>query len=94
MCNIPLISNEGTFLINGIQRIITNQIVRSPNIHYNTTFDKKRGFLYTASLISNRETWIKFEMYTNDEITVKTNKVKKISSCVFLKTFGFKEHDF
>jgi len=94
MCDIPLMMNEGTFLVNGIQRIIINQIVRSPGIYYNTTFDKKGGFLYTASLISNRGTWIKFEMDTNDEINVKINKVKKISSYVFLKTFGFKDHDF
>ena len=94
MCDIPLMTNEGTFLVNGIQRIIINQIVRSPGIYYNTTFDKKGGFLYTASLISNRGTWLKFEMDTNDDITVKINKVKKISSYVFLKTFGFKDHDF
>ena len=94
MCDIPLMTNEGTFLVNGIQRIIINQIVRSPGIYYNRIFDKKGGFLYTASLISNRGTWIKFEMDTNDEINVKINKVKKISSYVFLKTFGFKDHDF
>ena len=45
MCNIILMANKETFLINGIQRIITNQIVRSPEIRYNTTFDKERGFL-------------------------------------------------
>ena len=54
LCDIPLMTNEGTFLVNGIERIIINQIVRSPGIYYKTEIDKQNFRYYTASLISNR----------------------------------------
>ena len=92
--DIPLMTNEGTFLVNGIERIIINQIVRSPGIYYKSDNDKQNFRYYTASLISNRGTWVKFEIDKDDLINVKIDKAKKISAYVFLKTFGFKDEDF
>ena len=94
LCDIPLMTNEGTFLVNGIERIIINQIVRSPGIYYKSDNDKQNFRYYTASLISNRGTWVKFEIDKDDLINVKIDKAKKISAYVFLKTFGFKDDDF
>ena len=88
LCDIPLMTNEGTFLVNGIERIIINQIVRSPGIYYKTDVDKQNYRYYTASLISNRGTWVKFEMDKDDLIHVKIDKAKKISAYIFLKTMG------
>ena len=88
LCDIPLMTNEGTFLVNGIERIIINQIVRSPGIYYKTDTDKQNFRYYTASLISNRGTWVKFEMDKDDFIHVKIDKAKKISAYIFLKAVG------
>jgi DNA-directed RNA polymerase subunit beta len=93
LCDIPLMTNEGTFLVNGIERIIINQIVRSPGIYYKTDSDKQSFRYYTASLISNRGTWVKFEIDKDDFINVKIDKAKKISAYLFLKTVGLKDED-
>ena len=88
LSDIPLMTNEGTFLVNGIERVIINQIVRSPGIYYKTEIDKQNYRYYTASLISNRGTWVKFEMDKDDLISVKIDKAKKLSAYVFLKAIG------
>jgi DNA-directed RNA polymerase subunit beta len=93
LCDVPLMTNEGTFLVNGIERIIINQIVRSPGIYYKTDSDKQNFRYYTASLISNRGTWVKFEMDKDDLINVKIDKAKKISAYIFLKTVGLNDSD-
>jgi|TARA_B110001469_G_scaffold127839_1_gene151043 DNA-directed RNA polymerase subunit beta len=88
LCDIPLMTNEGTFLVNGIERIIINQIVRSPGVYYKTGTDKQNFRFFTASLISNRGTWVKFEMDKDDLIYVKVDKAKKISAYIFLRAIG------
>jgi DNA-directed RNA polymerase subunit beta len=93
LCDIPLMTNEGTFLVNGIERIIINQIVRSPGIYYKTETDKQNYRYYTASLISNRGTWVKFEMNKDDLIHVKIDKAKKLSAYLFLKAVGLSNND-
>jgi DNA-directed RNA polymerase subunit beta len=90
LCDVPLMTNEGTFLVNGIERIIINQIVRSPGIYYKTDTDKQNFRYYTASLISNRGTWVKFEIDKDDLIHVKIDKAKKNFCLCFLKNCWFK----
>jgi DNA-directed RNA polymerase subunit beta len=85
---IPLMTNSGTFVVNGIERIIINQIVRSPGIFYKSEADKQGVRIYTASLISNRGTWIKFEIDKDDLIYIKIDKAKKFSVYLFLKALG------
>ena len=65
---IPLLTNNGSFLVNGIERIIINQIVRSPGIYYKSELDKQGFKIYTAGLVSNRGTWVKFEIDKDDFI--------------------------
>jgi DNA-directed RNA polymerase subunit beta len=91
LCDIPLMTNEGTFLVNGIERIIINQIVRSPGIYYKTETDKQNFRFFTASLISNRGTWVKFEIDKDDLIYVKVDKAKKISAYIFLRAIGLSD---
>jgi DNA-directed RNA polymerase subunit beta len=93
LCDVPLMTNEGTFLVNGIERIIINQIVRSPGIYYKTDTDKQNFRYYTASLISNRGTWVKFEIDKDDFINVKIDKAKKISAYIFLKAVGLSDQE-
>jgi DNA-directed RNA polymerase subunit beta len=93
LCDIPLMTNEGTFLVNGIERVIINQIVRSPGIYYKTEIDKQNYRYYTASLISNRGTWVKFEMDKDDLISVKIDKAKKLSAYVFFKAIGLFDNE-
>ena len=93
LCDIPLMTNEGTFLVNGIERIIINQIVRSPGIYYKTGTDKQNFRFFTASLISNRGTWVKFEIGKDDLIYVKVDKAKKISAYIFLRAIGLTDTD-
>ena len=91
--DIPLMTNEGTFLVNGIERIIINQIVRSPGIYYKREVVKQNSYVYTASLISNRGTWVKFEIDKDDLIHVKVDKAKKLSGHVFLKALGLLDQE-
>jgi len=93
LCDLPLMTNEGTFLVNGIERVIINQIVRSPGIYYKTEIDKQNFRYYTASLISNRGTWVKFELDKDELINVKIDKAKKISAYVFLRALGFNDRE-
>ena len=93
LCDIPLMTNEGTFLVNGIERIIINQIVRSPGIYYKTDSDKQNFRSYIASLISNRGTWVKFEIDKDELISVRIDKAKKFSAYIFLKTLGLNDQD-
>ena len=93
--DIPLMTNEGTFIVNGIERVIINQIVRSPGIYYKRTLTKQNSYLYEASLISNRGTWVKFEIDQgkDDVVYVKVDKAKKLSAYVFLIALGLTEPD-
>ena len=86
--DIPLMTNEGTFLVNGIERVIINKIVSSPGIYYKTESDKQNIRHYTASLISNRGNWVKFEIDKEDSMYVKVDKAKKLSAYIFLLAIG------
>jgi DNA-directed RNA polymerase subunit beta len=91
--DIPLMTNEGTFLVNGIERIIINQIVRSPGIYFKSELDKQNFRYFNASLISNRGTWIKFEIDKEDLISVKIDKAKKLSAYLFCKALDLEDSD-
>jgi len=91
--DLPLMTNEGTFLVNGIERIIINQIVRSPGVYYKSESDKQNTRSYTASLISNRGNWVKFEIDKEDLIYVKVDKAKKLSAYVFLLAIGLTNNE-
>jgi DNA-directed RNA polymerase subunit beta len=83
--DIPLMTNEGTFLVNGIERVIINQIVRSPGIYYKSEIDRQGSRNYIASLISNRGTWIKFEVGRENFIQVRIDKARDLSAYSFLR---------
>lgn len=91
--DIPLMTNRGTFIISGTERIIINQIVRSPGIYYKKELDKNNKYTYSASLISNRGSWLKFEIDAKDQVWVKIDKTHKVNAYVFLRAIGLSSDD-
>nr|BDA97451.1 RNA polymerase beta subunit [Cryptomonas sp. NIES-345]BDA98412.1 RNA polymerase beta subunit [Cryptomonas sp. NIES-1327] len=90
---LPLMTDRGTFIINGAERVIINQIVRSPGIYYRSDTDKQGRRTYSGSLISNRGAWVKFEIDKNDLVWVRIDKTRKIPAHVFLKAMGLSDTD-
>jgi len=91
--DLPLMTDRGTFIINGAERVIVNQIVRSPGIYYKSELDKQGRRTYSSSLISNRGAWVKFETDRNDLVWVRIDKTRKIPAHVFLKAMGLSDTD-
>nr|WMP12261.1 DNA-directed RNA polymerase subunit beta [Laurencia verruciformis] len=91
--DLPLMTNRGTFIISGTERVIINQIVRSPGIYYKKELDKNNKPLYSASLISNRGSWLKFEIDARDQIWIKIDKTHKINAYVFLRAIGLQKQE-
>jgi DNA-directed RNA polymerase subunit beta len=86
--DLPLMTDRGTFIINGAERVIVNQIVRSPGVYFKLDIDKNSRRTYNASLIPNRGAWLKFETDKNDLVWVRIDKTRKLSAQVLLKALG------
>ncbi|MBD1912348.1 MULTISPECIES: DNA-directed RNA polymerase subunit beta [unclassified Leptolyngbya] len=89
--DLPLMTDRGTFIINGAERVIVNQIVRSPGVYYKAETDKNGRRTYNASLIPNRGAWLKFETDKNDLVWVRIDKTRKLSAQVLLKALGLSD---
>nr|WDA98915.1 RNA polymerase beta subunit [Sciadococcus taiwanensis] len=89
---LPLMTQQGTFIINGAERVVVNQIVRSSGIYFKTENDKNNTRTFNASIISNRGGWIKFEIDKNDLLWVRIDKTRKIPINIFLKAIGLSEN--
>ena len=91
--DLPLMTERGTFIINGAERVIVNQIVRSPGVYYKAETDKNGHRTYSASLIPNRGAWLKFETDKNDLVWVRIDKTRKLSAQVLLKAIGLSDNE-
>ncbi len=91
--DLPLMTDRGTFIINGAERVIVNQIVRSPGVYYKYEIDKNGRRTYSASLIPNRGAWLKFETDRNDLVWVRIDKTRKLSAQVLLKSLGLSDNE-
>ena len=91
--DLPLMTDRGTFIINGAERVIVNQIVRSPGVYYKSEIDKNGRRTYSASLIPNRGAWLKFETDRNDLVWVRIDKTRKLSAQVLLKALGLTDNE-
>nr|QCI06544.1 RNA polymerase b-subunit [Erythroglossum lusitanicum] len=91
--DLPLMTNRGTFIISGTERVIINQIVRSPGIYYKKEFDKNNKTIYSGSLISNRGSWIKFEIDIKNQIWVRIDKTHKVNAYIFLRAIGLQRQE-
>ena len=88
MGDFPLMTDRGTFIINGCERVIINQIIRSPGIYYKESFSKQGDSLYTATLIPSRGSWLKFEIDKKGIVSVCIDKNEKVEITKFLKLFN------
>ncbi|MEC4895684.1 MAG: DNA-directed RNA polymerase subunit beta [Oscillatoria sp. PMC 1051.18] len=91
--DLPLMTDRGTFIINGAERVIVNQIVRSPGVYYKSEIDKNGRRTYSASLIPNRGAWLKFETDKNSLVWVRIDKTRKLSAQVLLKAIGISDNE-
>lgn len=91
--DLPLMTDRGTFIINGAERVIVNQIVRSPGVYYKSETDKNGRRTYSASLIPNRGAWLKFETDKNDLVWVRIDKTRKLSAQVLLKALSLSDSE-
>jgi len=91
--DIPMMTDRGTFIINGAERVIVSQIVRSPGIYYKRDIATTGKRVYNATLIPNRGAWLKIETDINDVIYVKIDKNRKILATTFLKALGIGVND-
>nr|YP_009314937.1 RNA polymerase b-subunit [Scinaia undulata]SCW23392.1 RNA polymerase b-subunit [Scinaia undulata] len=91
--DLPLMTNRGTFIISGTERVIINQIIRSPGIYYKKELDKNDKHIFSASLISNRGSWLKFEIDSKGQIWVRIDKTHKVNAYVFLRAIGLQQNE-
>ena len=89
MGDLPLMTATGTFVINGAERVIVSQLVRSPGIYYAIAHDKVGKKLYSATVIPNRGAWLEYETDSNDIFYVRVDRTRKVPITVLLRALGF-----
>ena len=93
MGEIPLMTESGTFIVNGAERVIVSQIVRSPGAYLSKTVDQKNGlYMYNADLIPARGTWLEFERDTKGYLWVRIDRQRKMLATIFLKALGLENN--
>ena len=88
MGDFPLMTESGTFVINGAERVIISQLVRSPSVYFDMTHDKTGKELYSATVIPNRGAWLEYETDQNDLFYVRIDKNRKIYITTFIRALG------
>ena len=88
MGDFPLMTESGTFIINGAERVIVSQLVRSPGAYYALARDKSGKELYSATIIPNRGAWLEYETDSNDIVYVRIDKNRKIPVTTFVRALG------
>lgn len=88
MGDFPLMTQQGTFVINGAERVIVSQLVRSPGAYYNYNVDKTGKKLFSSTVIPNRGAWLEYETDSNDIIYVRIDKTRKLPISVLVRAFG------
>ena len=88
MGDFPLMTDSGTFVINGAERVIVSQLVRSPGVYYGMTHDKTGKKMFTTTVIPNRGAWLEYETDQNDIFYVRIDKNRKIHITTFIRALG------
>ena len=89
MGDFPLMTETGTFVINGAERVIVSQLVRSPGVYYGKEIDKTGKPLYSATVIPNRGAWLEYETDSNDVVSVRIDRTRKQPVTVLLRALGY-----
>jgi DNA-directed RNA polymerase subunit beta len=89
MGDFPLMTDTGTFIINGAERVIVSQLVRSPSVYYSEKMDKNGKLSYGATVIPNRGAWLEYETDAKDVVYVRIDRTRKLPITVLLRALGF-----
>lgn len=89
MGDLPLMTATGTFVINGAERVIVSQLVRSPGIYYGIAHDKIGKELYSSTVIPNRGAWLEYETDSNDVFYVRVDRTRKVPVTVLIRALGY-----
>ena len=93
MGDIPKMTETGTFVVNGAERVVVSQLVRSPGIYTTGQYDKNGLMRYDTTMIPNRGAWLEFEQDANNILFVRVDRQRKITASVLLRAFGYGEND-
>ena len=94
MGDYPWMTDQGTFVINGAERVVVSQLVRSPGVYYSETEDPASGrMLFSAKVIPNRGAWLEFETNNKDQLWVKVDRKRKIAVTTLLRAVGYEQND-
>ena len=93
MGDMPVMTDSGTFIINGAERVIVSQLVRSPSVYFNHEIDKNGRELITSQIIPNRGTWLEFEVDARDVLYVRIDRTRKVPITTLLRAFGLSSDD-
>ena len=86
--DMPIMTESGTFVINGAERVIVSQLVRSPSVYYGVEMDKNGRNIFTSQIIPNRGTWLEYKLNSKDAVDVKIDRNRKVTVTTFLRAFG------
>ena len=89
MGDFPLMTETGTFIINGAERVIVSQLVRSPGVYFGAERDKAGKLLHSATIIPNRGAWLEYETDSNDVLWVRIDRARKLPITVILRALGY-----
>ncbi len=94
MGDYPWMTAQGTFVINGAERVVVSQLVRSPGVYYSETEDPASGRpLFSAKVIPNRGAWLEFETNNKDQLWVKVDRKRKLAATTLLRAVGYEQND-
>ena len=93
MGDMPMMTESGTFVINGAERVIVSQLVRSPSVYFNCEVDKNGRELITSQIIPTRGTWLEFEVDARDVLYVRIDRTRKVTLTTLLRAFGLSSDD-
>lgn len=93
MGDMPMMTESGTFVVNGAERVIVSQLVRSPSVYFNREVDKNGRELITSQIIPTRGTWLEFEVDARDVLYVRIDRTRKVTLTTLLRAFGLSSDD-
>ena len=93
MGDFPLMTDNGTFIINGAERVIVSQLVRSPGVYYDVALDANGKELFFATVIPNRGAWLELETDSNDVVSVRVDRTRKLPVTVLIRALGWESNE-
>ena len=91
--DMPVMTDSGTFVINGAERVIVSQLVRSPSVYFSSSIDKNGRSVITSQIIPTRGTWLEFELDARDVVYVRIDRTRKVPLTTLLRAFGLSTSD-